>query len=127
MPRNYYTSNYGKITLGLITGIIAGTAALLIWASMGTNASGVSDTLFQSILSPTGPQCCNLSLIGLGFVRIKHYVLGLVLMGIGAIVLALKIEPFIGAFLLGFGGLLFIDEIALSLTGAVPLIIGGIL
>ena len=84
-----------------LTGLLAGAICLGLWNMLG------EQTYTLSLLSPHGPEVYILGL------RIKHWLIGLVFIGIGSSLYLLGFSSLSG-FLIGMGTILFLDEL---LTG----------
>jgi len=85
----------------MISGMIIAAISLVIWNMLG------SQVYAFSLLSPSGPEVYILG------IRIKHWIIGLASMIIGGILYLKRIYT-ISGFLIGFGIILFLDEL---LTG----------
>ena len=82
----------------MISGMLIAAISLVIWNMLG------SQVYAFSLLSPSGPE-----VYILGF-RIKHWIIGLASMIAGAILYLRRIYT-ISGFLIGFGMILFLDEL----------------
>jgi hypothetical protein len=82
--------------LYLIIGVVIAIISLIIFNSLPPYI------VTFSLLSPTGPQ---IYILG---VRIKHWFVGLILLVIGYVI---REDYRIGYFLMGFGAILFLDEL----------------
>ena len=93
----------GTFLPSFILGVVIGIIALMMWNAIGEYVYALP----YSLLSPSGPE-----VYVLGF-RIKHWIIGLASMTIGGILL-LNRNQTLGGLLIGFGLVLFLDEL---LTG----------
>ena len=82
----------------MISGMIIAIFSLMIWTMLG------SQVYMFSLLSPSGPEVYILG------IRVKHWLIGLASMAIGGI-LYLRRSYILSGLLIGFGLILFLDEL----------------